>query len=35
MNTDGINALPLEDDTRTTADLIAELDSNGHARQLA
>ncbi len=35
MNRDGINALPLEDDTRATDELIAELESNRHGRQVA
>ena len=35
MNRDGINALPLADDTRTTDELIAELESNPHGRQVA
>lgn len=34
MNRDGINALPLEGNTRTTDELIAELESNRHGRRL-
>ena len=34
MNRDRINALPLEDNTRAIDELIAELESNRHDRQI-